>query len=228
MGGMGGMGMGGMGGGMGGMGGMGGGMFAVEDELTLGAKKPSSQAVKTTTPAKEEPSARPVEAAKPAARIHITPAAGQSLADAWDQYFAAAENRIAAINDSEPAKKATKELLASVRETVRQLMDQKKYAEVATAIEAALRHGQMESWMYEGLALALRADAADKMNKGVKIDAAQTEALERALLSAVDFAQDEDHLVMIAAYMAQSGLEQRALSVYRQISKANPTRPEPL
>jgi hypothetical protein len=39
MGGMGG-GMGGMGGGMGGMGGgMGGGMFAVQDELTLGTKK---------------------------------------------------------------------------------------------------------------------------------------------------------------------------------------------
>ena len=49
MGGMGGMGggMGGMGGGMGGMGGgMGGGMFAVEDELTLGTKKAPAASVR--------------------------------------------------------------------------------------------------------------------------------------------------------------------------------------
>src|SRR5207244_376425 len=58
-------------------------------------------------------------------------------------------------------------------------------------------------------------------------DAAQTEALERALLSAVDFAQDENQLLLIAAYMAQSGLERRALSLYQQVSKSNASRPEP-
>jgi hypothetical protein len=81
--------------------------------------------------------------------------------------------------------------------------------------------------MYEALALAIRADSMDKISKGMTVDAAQTEALERALLSAVDFAQDEEQLLLIATYMAQSGLEQRALSLHQQISKANPSRPEP-
>src|SRR5262245_12423999 len=67
----------------------------------------------------------------------------------------------------------------------------------------------------------------DKISKGMTVDAAQTEALERALLSAVDFAQDEDQLLLIATYMSQAGLEQRALSLYQQISKSNPSRPEP-
>ena len=47
-------------------------------------------------------------------------------------------------------------LFASVRETVRHLMKEKKYDESATLIQAALRNGQMESWMYEALALAER------------------------------------------------------------------------
>ena len=79
--------------------------------------------------------------------------------------------------------------------------------------------------MYKALALAIGADSMDKISKGMTVDAAQTEALERALLSAVDFAQDEDQLLMIAAYMVQAGLEQRALNLYQQISKANPARP---
>jgi hypothetical protein len=80
--------------------------------------------------------------------------------------------------------------------------------------------------MYEALSLAIRADSLDKINRGMKLDEAQTEELERALLSAVDFAQDEDQLVMVAAYMAQAGLEKRALTVYQQVAKLNPSRPE--
>lgn len=211
----------------GGMGGMGGGMFAVEDELSLGTKKP---APKSESAAPVQAEARPTRAkpAKSAERIVVEPTAGESVADAWDRYFASAEKRIEELSLSSDPKPAVSDLLASVRETVRLLMKDKKYEEVSTVIQAALRHGQVESWMYEALALAIRADSLDKINKGVKIDAAQTEALERALLSAVDFAQDEDQLVMIAAYMAQAGLERRALSIYQQISKANPARPEPI
>src|SRR5262249_13674262 len=117
-------------------------------------------------------------------------------------------------------------LLASVRETVRQLMSEKKYGETSAVIQAAIRHGEVESWMYEALSLAIRADSLDKINRGVKLDGAQTDELERALLSAVDFAQDEDQLVMVAAYMAQAGLEKRALAVYQQVAKLNPSRPE--
>jgi Mg-chelatase subunit ChlD len=227
MGGMGG-GMGGMGGGMGGMGGgmggMGGGMFAVEDELNLGAKKASPQA----EPAQPAPRAEPRAAntVKPGKRLTVESSKGEPAADAWERYFAGQEDRLTALDDTKRPQ-ALNELLANVRQTIRELMKEKKYGEVSALIEAALRHGQMEPWMYEALALAIRADSMDKISKGMTVDAAQTEALERALLSAVDFAQDEDQLLMIAAYMVQAGLEQRALNLYQQISKTNPGRPEP-
>src|SRR5207247_399613 len=144
-------------------------------------------------------------------------ASSESLADGWDRYFAEQETRLERLaSDSESAQRAALEdHLASVRETVRQLMHEKKYAEVAALIQAALRHGQVESWMYEAMALAMRADGA------------KNEELERALLSAVDFAETEDQMVMLAAYMAQAGLEPRALKLYQQIGNANPSRPEP-
>ncbi len=230
MGGMGGMGMGGgmggmgMGGGMGGMGMGGMGMFAVEDELNLGTKKAAPAAVEPAPATKPTEPRRTAKPAKAAARITVQPSSGESAAQAWDRYFAEQESQQASLPDP---KAAFAQLLAKVRETVRQLMAEKKYGEVSTLIEAALRHGQMEPWMYEALALAIRADSMDKISKGMTVDAAQTEALERALLSAVDFAQDEEQLLLVATYMAQSGLEQRALSLYQQISKANPSRPEP-
>src|SRR5207244_1584222 len=102
-------------------------------------------------------------------------------------------------------------------------MHEKKYSEVATLIQAALRHGQVESWMYEAIALAIRSDA---VNGGKSLDSTREE-LERALLSAVDFAETEDQMVMLAAYMAQAGLEPRALKLYEQIGNANPSRAEP-
>ena len=210
---------------MGGMGGgMGGGMFAVEDVLNLGTNKPAATKTEAAPPAPAQAEVRSTRAkqAKSVERIVVKPAAGESVADAWDRYFATEEKRIEELSLSSDPKPAASELLAAVRETVRRLMEDKKYEEVSTVIQAALRHGQVQSWMYEALALAIRADSLDKINKGVKIDAAQNESLERALLSAVDFAQDEDQLVMIAAYMAQAGLERRALSIYQQISKANP------
>ena len=225
--GMGGMGMGGMGGmGMGGMG-MGGmgGMFAVEDDLTLRPNKPAAAAPASAAPAptsaKTQPSAPAAspKGAAPAPRITVQPAAGQSLAEAWDTYFATQASQLGALEDPAPA---LKQLLARVRQTVRELMDEKKYDEIATLIPAALRHGQMEPWMYEALALALRAKALSH-----PLSEQEQELLERALLSAVDFAKDEDQAILIAAYLAQAGLPRRALEVYREVAKVSPSRPEP-
>jgi hypothetical protein len=207
-------------------------LFAAEDDLTLGKKVPAERAAQPASPTEPAPATPGDTAAAPVAEVHqvrphaakhaepitVTPAAGESVGDAWDRYFASQEEQLASAGDAGTLRN---ELLASVRETVRQLMKRQKYSEVSTLIQAALRHGQVESWMYEALALAIRADSLGK-----KVDAAQNEELERALLSAVDFAQDEDQLVMIAAYMAQCGLERRALSLYQQIAKANPSRGE--
>jgi hypothetical protein len=215
----------------GGMGGMGGGMFAVEDELNLNAKNPvpsKNQPAAAPAGSPQRPASKANKQVKPAERIVLSVKEGESPASAWERYFTEQEARLESLDDA-ARKKALVQLLAQVRSTVRHLMDKenKKYGEASALIEAALRHGQMEPWMYEALALAIRADSADKISKGMTVDAAQNEALERALLSAVDFAQDEDQLLLIASYMSHSGLHQRALSLYQQISKANPALPEP-
>ncbi|HEY2413623.1 MAG TPA: VWA domain-containing protein, partial [Pirellulaceae bacterium] len=88
MGGMGG-GLGGMGGGMGGMGmggGMGGGMFAVEDELTLGTKKPAAAAPEAPAPAANPQPAPAIARSAPAKgkRITVKRQGDESSAAAWD------------------------------------------------------------------------------------------------------------------------------------------------
>jgi hypothetical protein len=227
MGGMGGGMMGGMGGGMmgggmggmgGGMGGMGGGFFAVEDDLSLGGKK------QATAPTTEEPKVRrpaPEAAAKPAVakkaeRITLAaspaPASSVTTAQTWDAYFSEQKSRLMKLDD--PTSSA-RELMASVRETVRQLMQEKKYGEVTSLIQAALRQGQIEPWMYEAMGLAMQADFAPP------------EDLERAFMSAVDFARSHEEVMVIAQYMASIGLNARALSLCKQLALADPSRPEP-
>jgi hypothetical protein len=51
--------------------------------------------------------------------------------------------------------------------------------------------------------------------------------IERALMSAVDFGDGTDDFLYVAQYMARSGLEARALKVFRQVSVVEPLRPEP-
>ena len=214
----GGMGGGGFGGGGGMMGG-GGGMFAVEDDLSLGAKKPAASAQPAVEPA--APTAQPqvarsaaaVKSTKKAEKIAVQSAGDP--AEAWNSYFAEQKERLAGLDETAgPAAHA--ELMANTRETVRQLMHDKQFPEISLVVQGALRNGFVDSWMYESMALAIQADPG-----------AKPEELERALLSAVDFADNEDSLLVIASYMASAGLKQRALSIYRQIGDANPTRPEP-
>ncbi|MDX1948383.1 MAG: hypothetical protein SFU86_23540, partial [Pirellulaceae bacterium] len=212
-------GMGGMGGGMGGMGGgMGGGFFAVEDDLSLGAKKPqpatSAPAANASAPSDSTPLPqvqRPAEVKK-GTRIRVQAAEGESLSDAYDRYFGSHKARQAGLDDPSAARA---ELLASIRETVRQLMHEKKYGEVATLLQSSLRNGHLEPWMYEAMGLAMQAGKASP------------EDLERALLSAVDFAESPDEVMFIALYMAHCNLTSRALSLCRQLGDADPSRPEP-
>ena len=64
--------------------------------------------------------------------------------------------------------------------------------------------------MYEALALALDAAGRPKAE------------IERAVMSAVDFVDDTAHLMYIGAYLAQIGLNERALQVYRQAAAIDP------
>jgi hypothetical protein len=211
-GGMGGGMMGGMGGGMGGGmmggmgGGMGGGMFAVPDDLKLGPKSKQPAPTQPATRPVAKPAAQPAAApqakagsAKPAAAIQLTIPAGVDPEAAWADYFA----KHPSLED------------ASVRETARQLGRARKFNEVIPMLRAALRSKRPQPWMYEALSLAMQAAGSPR------------EEIERALMSGVDFGGSTDDLMYVAQYMARSGLEPRALKVFRQVADLEPFRPEP-
>lgn len=208
MGGMGG-GMGGMGGGMGGMGGgMGGGLFAVEDDLNLGSK-PTTAPAPQAQPTPVTPAATQPEVRRPVAPTGKRISLADVSANGWDAYFAGQKEAIASAADGAP--QATK-LMADARQTVREQVAEKKFNEVAILIQSAIRNGCVEHWMYEALSLALQANHSPP------------EELERALMSAVDFANSEDEMLFIAAYMTKSGLYQRALKICQQVTALNPSR----
>jgi len=83
-------------------------------------------------------------------------------------------------------------------------------------LEAAIRHGQGRTWMYEVLPLEMRL--AKRPN----------EDIERAMLSRADFRTiDQSSMMLSAAYLVRFEQLPRALQLYRQASMLDPTRPEP-
>lgn len=102
-----------------------------------------------------------------------------------------------------------------VREAVRRLVAAQKFEHVTALIQAALRHNQPQPWMYEGLALALEAQGGSQ------------EEIERALMSAADFASDPMDFLVLGIQLERHGLDQRALALYRQVAQLMPEWPEP-
>jgi hypothetical protein len=82
-------------------------------------------------------------------------------------------------------------------------------------IGAALRHQQPQPWMYEATGLAMQAAGRPK------------EEIERAVMSAVDFAQSTSDLLYLGAYLMDMNFNDRALSVFRQAAALDPLRSEP-
>ncbi|MEM9352925.1 MAG: hypothetical protein AAGA92_07925 [Planctomycetota bacterium] len=101
-----------------------------------------------------------------------------------------------------------------VRQTARDLMKGRQAAELIDLILAALRHGQAQSWMYESLGIAMELDGRPKSE------------IERAIMSACDFSTTPDELMMIARYLQHLGLDERAVEVYRQVTKTTPLNHE--
>jgi len=178
------------------------------DELKLNGK-PEAQAEQPPQPSRVR---RPAAKAAPAQAIAFEQKSGESLDDAWDRILAARATHIDSAKDRPAALKKND---AAIRQTVRELMAAEKYESAAALITAALRAGQSQPWMYEGLSLALRAMKAPE------------EDIERALLSGVDLSDDADSAMMIALYMSKAGLERSALRLYQQLAAAFPSRPEP-
>ena len=224
MGGMGGMmgGMGGMMGGMGGgMGGMGGGMFnlppngqnvlprpgvqngframCVEDDLNLTPQTVSASVPAVTRSAAESLAKTQPASGRPPRKIDLSIPKGDDAESVWERHFA-----------------AHKESPADVRETVRSLWKAKDYEQVIALIQAALRQNHAQpAWMYEALGMAMQAAKRP------------SDQVERAVMSAVEFADSTLDLMNIGRYLEQIGLQKRALQVYRQVAQLEPLRPEP-
>ena len=104
----------------------------------------------------------------------------------------------------------------SIRKLVLKLHNKKQYEESIAVIESALIHGQSQPWMYDILAISMRLAGYPK------------QAVERVLLSRVDFtATDIPSMLYSAAYLTRFDAKDRALSLYEQAAKLDPTRPEP-
>ncbi len=182
----GGLGGGGLGGGLGGGGFGGGGAFSIPDD-----GKPAQEEVEAqTNQAKTKP--KSVDA-KTDDAVQIDESVSAGLF--WDGYFGASVREDTV-----------------VRATVRDLMKDGCYDHVAALIQAALRHGQPQRWMYEALGIAMQMDGRPKAD------------IERAVMSAADFSRSADELAYIAQYLTRLDLNERALQLYRQVAKIDPTR----
>ena len=186
--GMGGMGMGGMGGGMGG--------FMNNGEALRRANAINKATVGAFFSFKEE--VKPAKASKKVAK--------KASAAKWNQYFAGLANA-----DEETVKESQ----AKVREVIRQMKSEKRFADIIVVLNAAITNNQIQPWMYETLAIAM------------VMDNRPAEDVERAYLSALEFCEDPNQMLLIGVFMEKMGYTERALSIYEQLGKMFPDAIEP-
>ena len=165
---------------------------------------PNSAVSATSAPSKPSATNRSSMATPIAVKSDVNP---EKL---WNDYFAKLPEP-----DADRAESVMRQRGETIRATSKELMAQRKFDQVTALLNAALRNGYTQPWMYEGLALALQAQKAPP------------EEIERALMSAVDFAKSSTDLMNVAIYMARVGLDARALKLLRQASAMEPFRHEP-
>ncbi len=179
------------GGGGGGLGGGGGGgLFSVPDSEPTAADLTLNKQAATKSTAIKSTANMP----ETVASITIDPSV--SPTEFWNRYFAVARDP------------------AAVRQKARELMSAKDLDQTIAMIEAALRNGQPQPWMYESLGIAMELDGRSKTE------------IERVVMSATDFATSPDELMYIASFLSRTGLDRRALQVCRQVVKIQPLRRE--
>ncbi len=103
---------------------------------------------------------------------------------------------------------------AMVRDVVRDLMESKQPAEVVRVIESAVRSSQSQPWMYEALALAMQVAGHSQLD------------VERAVMSVVDFTDSRADMLIAAQYLADNGMETRAIRLLRDIAFDDDSTPE--
>ncbi|MDO4588201.1 MAG: hypothetical protein Q4C95_13085, partial [Planctomycetia bacterium] len=234
-------GMGGFGGGMGGgmMGGMGGGMFNVPTPRSTSADSREIGESLVKKFMADEGLIAPVRtdglqqnvSAKKDARVQqgTLTAAPADLNAKWDLYFENSAPQQPVLKTEGNAKEIESQnadIQAQYDKEFRQFQNdlmvkvdefnkKKQYDEAKALIKSAIRNDLAAPWMYEALVLVL-----------LQGNGSQKE-IERAILSAAEFTNDPVSLLGIAAYLETVGLREKALNLYRQISKIMPTRPEP-
>jgi len=124
----------------------------------------------------------------------------------------AAPNADASSREAEARDLANR--LACLRQSAADLGEAKDFRRAADLIAAAISCGHAEPWMYESLAIALEASGAPRPE------------VERALLSAADFASSPSELMQLAYYMARFGSETQAVRICRRVVRADPTNRE--
>jgi hypothetical protein len=115
---------------------------------------------------------------------------------------------------SEADAQAASKRLEQLRVSAAQLGEAKDFKRAADLISAAIACGHAEPWMYESLAIALEASGEPRSE------------VERALLSAADFATSPAELMQLAYYLARYGAESQAVKICRRITRADPTNRE--
>jgi hypothetical protein len=123
---------------------------------------------------------------------------GGDANQAWTEYFA----------NVHPAA-------ADVRATVRKHHKDRNYDEIIALVTGAIRNDDIQPWMFEALGLAM------------KLGGKSQHEIERAFMSAVDFASSTESAMDAAKYMLGAGMEKRAISVLMDISIENPSSVEP-
>jgi hypothetical protein len=117
-------------------------------------------------------------------------------------------------NDADPRGPDHRDRLAQVRVSAAEFGERGDFARAAELISAAISCGHAEPWMYESLAIALEAAGKPRAE------------IERALLSAVDFASSTGELLQLANYLARSGFDSQAIRVCKRITRGDPANRE--
>ncbi|MCY2965163.1 MAG: hypothetical protein NT069_16270 [Planctomycetota bacterium] len=147
-----------------------------------------------------DPADSPATAKKARAsrKLPLNPNEKLPVDEAWEQYFA---------NNKPHA--------GDVADVVLRLHQAKKPADMVACLEAALRNGQGQPWMYTVLALEMEQIGRP------------AEEVRRVLLSMIDSQTDPANLMYTAAFLTRYGSKDKALDLYRHASQVDPTRPEP-
>ncbi|MEM6687955.1 MAG: hypothetical protein AAF664_00920, partial [Planctomycetota bacterium] len=152
--------------------------------------------------------------------INVKQAEGESRQAAWHSWMN--DQEIESAEDLAVLDRRVRLTVNRLSKRAQRLQDEGKVEEATDAfrestevISAAISAGHVQTWMYHALAISLQAIDADK------------DQIERALLSAVDFAESVDDLVLVANRLADAECDEAAIDLLKQIVESDPYRREP-